>query len=417
MKSPKLAKSSQKTWYPYYAGYSVDFVDEIVKNEFSNTDSIIDPWNGSGTTSLVALQNHKHAVGYDINPAMSIIARARLAPKMKFEALEDLIDRVLQYASAINLEIAIDDMLLDWLKPRTASLVRKIEKAINIYLDCGETNFERGNIRRHDDMPLFKALLYCGLFSTVKQILAAFKTTNPMWHAVPSTTAELILVSSAELSNKFKDAVLRLNDKLVVDVNILESVAYTIKTESASSIPLATGSVCGSISSPPYATRLDYVKGTLPELAVLGVPKAEIVHLRQKMIGTTILTHDYSTNNIRSAYARQLVDKIAQHRTKGSMSYYAPWIKQYLLGLERGLAEIARVVKKGGPIAVVIQDSYYKELIMNLQHAVIEIMESNNRGLIRRTDYEVKQLRSRMNPNAKNHIAVRNNTESLLIFK
>lgn len=39
---------------------------------------ILDPWNGTGTTTVLAASRHIKAFGYDPNPALVIIARARL---------------------------------------------------------------------------------------------------------------------------------------------------------------------------------------------------------------------------------------------------------------------------------------------------------------------------------------------------
>ncbi|WP_410712175.1 DNA methyltransferase [Bradyrhizobium sp. BEA-2-5] len=41
---------------------------------------VLDPWNGSGTTTSVANGAGLTAVGIDINPAMAVVAKARLSP-------------------------------------------------------------------------------------------------------------------------------------------------------------------------------------------------------------------------------------------------------------------------------------------------------------------------------------------------
>ena len=41
--------------------------------------TVLDPWNGSGTTTKVGSQyNNINLIGLDINPVMGIIARAQL---------------------------------------------------------------------------------------------------------------------------------------------------------------------------------------------------------------------------------------------------------------------------------------------------------------------------------------------------
>ena len=59
-----------------------------------------------------------------------------------------------------------------------------------------------------------------------------------------------------------------------------------INQASSLQLPVASGSIDAAISSPPYCTRIDYVKATLPELAVIGYPNGNVTRrLREMMIG------------------------------------------------------------------------------------------------------------------------------------
>jgi hypothetical protein len=57
MRSPKLRGGSTRNWYRYYAGYSERFVEDALDVTISDaSDVVLDPWNGSGTTTKVALK-------------------------------------------------------------------------------------------------------------------------------------------------------------------------------------------------------------------------------------------------------------------------------------------------------------------------------------------------------------------------
>ena len=72
---PKLPRHSKG--YRYYAGYSRPFVYDILSRWPSHA-LVLDPWNGSGTTTTVAAELGLECVGVDLNPAMVVVARAAL---------------------------------------------------------------------------------------------------------------------------------------------------------------------------------------------------------------------------------------------------------------------------------------------------------------------------------------------------
>src|SRR5580692_6090361 len=44
-------------WYPYYAGFSHDFAQTLMRSlRLERGSRVLDPWNGSGTTTLSALR-------------------------------------------------------------------------------------------------------------------------------------------------------------------------------------------------------------------------------------------------------------------------------------------------------------------------------------------------------------------------
>ena len=112
----------------------------------------------------------------------------------------------------------------------------------------------------------------------------------------------------------------------------------------------------------------------------------------------------------------ELLDVIEDHPSKGSKSYYRPWLSNYLQQLQLGILELSRVVQPESPIAMVVQDSHYKEKLIDLQQIVIEVMGGANRSLTFRLDYPAIQLLSKSNPRARKHLTNRANSESLLVF-
>src|SRR5207247_294988 len=91
----------------------------------------------------------------------------------------------------------------------------------------------------------------------------------------------------------------------------------------SSRLPVASGSIDAVISSPPYCTRIDYVRATLPELAVIGYPNGMVTRrLREQMIGTP--TIDKCANYDSDLWGKTCVrflSAVERHSSKASSTY------------------------------------------------------------------------------------------------
>ena len=113
MKNPKLLKQD-KTIYRYYAGYSDEFVEDIINSylDLSSKEIVLDLWNGSGTTTKIAYKNNIRAYGFDINPVMKYIANAKLVTQ-KDEKQIRLIMRIVleQFNSRVYVKLRNGDLV------------------------------------------------------------------------------------------------------------------------------------------------------------------------------------------------------------------------------------------------------------------------------------------------------------------
>ena len=76
--SPKQpTQLSHGDWYPYYAGFTEAFVDSILTNQLQDAKSLLDPWNGAGTTTVVCESRGVSSTGIDINPALTVMIVSR----------------------------------------------------------------------------------------------------------------------------------------------------------------------------------------------------------------------------------------------------------------------------------------------------------------------------------------------------
>ena len=418
--SPKQpAQLRDRDWYPYYAGFTEAFVDSVLATKLQGAQNIIDPWNGAGTTTVVCEKRGVSSIGIDINPALTVIARGRLISTEQRGKIIELTHDIINNCNHDPHFFVTEDLLNSWFQPTAVNKIRTIQHAI--HKTTGRTTcsiLPDRIIQSADEFTNITCFFYCALFGIVRDLLRRFRTTNPMWIKTSSNNARRIRPSWPTLKRGFIEHVDVLCRRLTVPPENNIRPRASVITSNATKLPLLTASFDGAITSPPYATRIDYVKGMLPELAVLGADDPMLANLRRVVTGTpvvrNILMQDDVTLNSRSGQAA--LNAVASHSSKGSSSYYLPWLRNYLIDLQTSIAEVARTVNKDGNICMVVRDSYYKEYRIDLQMIVVELMQASDRALHARCDYSTTSPRSKVVQNG-NKVMLRTTMETVLIFQ
>ena len=417
--TPKQANQhSQRTWYPYYAGFRPAFALDLLTTMTKRGQFVIDPWNGAGTTTAVASQAGRMAAGIDINPALTVISRARLTPYSLASSLSPLAKGIADKCLQLGLNQPSDnDLLLRWIRPKSVAIFRSLEASMLSMLQAGPEvpllTLDQRVARADGLVPFF----YSAFFLAGRKLLNRFRASNPTWIRAPKTPQHRVAPSRRAVSEAFLQSVEALSSQLEKPAGLVG--AATVETGDAGSLSFPSSTFDAAISSPPYATRIDYVTNALVELALLGASVSEIEQLRQNSTGGPVVKGVISRprSAIESTYALRVLDSIDSHDSKGSSNYYLPWMTNYLQSLQDGLSELARVVKAGRPIAIVAQDSHYKDVHVDLQRVVIELMASKGRTLDQRHDFVSKNHLAKINPAAREHLPMRASHESVLVFR
>ena len=418
--SPKQPPSERlKDWYPYYAGFTSAFATDVFEYYLKCAESVVDPWNGSGTTTAVAADRNVTCMGIDVNPALTVVARARLTPKSVADSLVPMAGGILAVAERTTPATRESDPLLAWLGPAATQEVRRLQRAIHLVTapdDTLEADLYNGDQTAPSRLPLITAFFCSALFAATRDLLRPFRATNPTWMVTPSSPRRRLRPGSDTIRARFVERAAYLSSRLnVTKVDPNEQVI--IRTGRASVILSEEQSFDACLSSPPYATRIDYIKGSVPELSVLGLSARAVATLRQSTTGTPVVRGVSIADGELLEDAEELVGQVARHKSHGSANYYAPWLRNYLAEIHEVLRLIAARVKRGGRIALVVQDSYYKSLHIDLQHLVTRSLEASGRCLIARHDFPVRHSMTHMNSRARSHLRSRKHTESLLVYE
>lgn len=411
--SPKRRSSRDafQNLYPYYAGFPEAFVESLLSSSLVERGALIyDPWNGSGTTTAVASRLGFPAIGFDLNPAMVVVAKARLLPASEGTSLAPLARTILKQARSIQTQISADDPLLTWFKPKTASIIRSIERT------CSEILIEPAAEWKIEELSSTAATFYTALFSISRKMASPFRTANPTWMRLPNEQ-ERAQISRDEIENRFTSATIAIDKIATSRAEPFQRVACQVNMSDATlSVPNHT--VDCVLTSPPYCTRIDYTAGTRIELAIIStLIKVDTAELRRGMIGTTMVPK--RTVEARTEWGKtctQFLHAVHDHPSKASKGYYHVTHLDYFDKMFRSIERLSSALRREGKAILIVQDSYYKDLHNDLQTIITEMAEACGLHIQRRADFASTNCMSRINSRAAAHGKRKGSTESVLLF-
>ncbi|MGB2709919.1 MAG: hypothetical protein WBC33_00255 [Conexibacter sp.] len=410
--NPKQRPVDDALWFDYYAGYADEFVAGVLMAIEDAVGTVLDPWNGAGTTTAVAARSGLSAVGLDVNPAAAVIAKARLLRSDVADSLQPLADDILGHARARRDVPSETDLLPRWLAPASAARIRRLERSVAQLLvpDAERTTFDA------ERLSSLAALFYLALFRTVRELLQPFFASNPTWMRLRVEPADRVEIGFAALADRFRHNVAFLRAAVARNAYPARVALPQIKVASSSAIPLDSGSVDAVVTSPPYCTRIDYAVATLPELAALGFAWPDVTQLRTQLIGTpTMLRDSAGERGDDSVQLRRLLRRVERHGSYAARSYYLPFYRQYFDGMRRSMKELYRVARPGAPLVLVVQDSWFKDIPVKTPAIVNEMAESIGWSLVGEHHFDVK-TRAAMHPHrARRRTSRATETVTLLV--
>ena len=422
--SPKRNKRLQTGWegfFPYYAGYPELFARELLQSaKLPHGAVVLDPWNGSGTTTYTASTLGLNSIGIDLNPVMIIVARARLLPPSEADHLRPLAAMILSHAHSTPPTLWPDDALLGWFDPTAAAFIRGIEQNIRRSLVGSMTKSPDGvHLNRISGTA---ATLYVALFAACRRLVAPFRSSNPTWLRAPKPDDTRIAASKAAVARDFGNNVRGMTAALVEKREAdqrLKKLSYRgdckVSLSDTVAMNLAACSVDFVLTSPPYCTRIDYTAATRIELAVLApLLKTAERALGRQMIGSTqVPKGEIELDEAWGKTCLRFLTALKAHPSKASGGYYYRTHLDYFDKMNRSMQRLAISLKDGGRAVLVVQDSYYKDIHNDLPTIISEIGAHYGLTLGQSKAFHLRSM-SDINPGRQTYVRPSGATESVL---
>lgn len=284
-------------WFKYKEGFSPQLVNGFIDEMNLDVHStLLDPFVGSGTTSLVGSQRNINTIGIDIMPTSKISVDAK-ANVNNYDIAE--IKSLIQYVRKLKRPV-IFEKRVNWVNitkyaypDATDYDLRYLSDLINKnpqnYSNISLNLLKLAILNSLEDLSYtIKAGQYLKWDSRSKKVLD--RNAKRAERGVPP-------LKSSTNKGDLPRAYPFIANELEVMKNDIESAQGKCRSSNStfildsilSSLPnLDANSIDGVITSPPYLNRYDYTRTYALELAFLGLQDRDIKSLRQKLISSTV---------------------------------------------------------------------------------------------------------------------------------
>ena len=405
--SYQLSKSDcLHRWLKYKEGFSADLVKKLLQEfDIKAGDTVLDPFVGSGTTSLVCKMKGINSIGFDVLPMSKIAIEAKQSV-YNYDLTE-----IKQMISEIeNLEMPTNyNKRTPYINITDGAYPENTEKEVAFFTEW--------NINSNHSKSARNLVTLCILNSLEKVSYTAKDGQFLRWDYRSKKMRE-----SAEYREKIGKSplVIRLNkgnlptlkQSFLVELN---SVFHDISSIQRNSQPSETDLqfvegnalyelpkykddiLSGVITSPPYCNRYDYTRTYALELAYLGITDEKIKKLRQELLSCTVENKpkiDYIKENYEKLGKKKDFDKIIkiiegnktlaevnqslQERSKkGDINNKGVlrMIDGYFTELCFVYAELYRLCKSGAKVAFVNDNVRYGGEVISVDYISTELAE------------------------------------------
>jgi hypothetical protein len=339
-------------WFRFSAGYSALWARDLIAEHAQHVAEayVLDPFVGSGTTLIAADEAGVRSHGFEAQPIVHRVCRAKLSWNVKVKAFLDAAHEVVQRAKRVRTEEEPNDLVLRCFSPRATGELFHLRRAMQDF---------------DTERPLDDLLWLC-FVSIVRR--CSHVGTAPWQYVLPSRQKAVIPDSPIEeFSNQAAT--------MAEDMRTMQRKAK--KRSNVELLDARQGSTSRFrdfslvLTSPPYANNYDYADATRVELSVLGLIDdwGGLKEYRKNLIPSC--TQHVSSMGV--PLERLLDDPLLQpiqteidevchtltkvKESKGGKKQYDQMVAAYFAGMAGHWGELSKILRPGAELCYVVGDS------------------------------------------------------------
>lgn len=337
-------------WFRYSAGFSAQWVDELIAQRGCKNEVILDPFAGSGTTLIAAQQAGCESYGVEAHPFVARIARAKLLYSSDRIAFREFAERIAQEAVTRRGEYPAFGELLQ--KCFTPLSLRQLD-ALRVTWEVAQDGSARSELCW---------LLLVSILRSVSHV-----GTAPWQYVLPNKSKKTKLLPL--------DAFRLAADAMYSDMSRMRPAvapAHLCETDARTCDGVPDKSISLVITSPPYANNYDYADATRLEMTFMREVEGwgDLQHVVRRHLMRSCSQHvpERSTSlaetldttaldPIRDEIEKVCSELSAVRLTKGGRKTYHLMIACYFADMARVWSSLRRVCHEDAEVCMVLGDS------------------------------------------------------------
>jgi len=405
--SYQLSKNdSLHRWLKYKEGFSADLVKRLLKEfDIKEGETVLDPFVGSGTTSLVCKMQGINSVCLDVLPISKIAIRAKLAV-LDYDLTE--IKQVISEIEKLSMPENYSNRT-PYITITDGAYPENTEKEIAFFTEWNYKNKYSEITKNLVTLCILNSLEKVSYTAKDGQFLRWDYRSKKMLESAEyrkknGKSPLVIRLNKGELP-AMKQSLLEELNSVFSDITLIQKNTTLnscklnfIEGNALYELPkLENEFLNGVITSPPYCNRYDYTRTYALELAYLGITDEKIKKLRQELLSCTV-ENKPKIDYIRENYTKlgkekdfnrimKIVEKnntlaeinnsLNERSKNGDINNKGVlrMVNGYFLELTFIYAELFRLCKKGAKVAFVNDNVRYGGEVISVDYISTELAE------------------------------------------
>jgi DNA modification methylase len=330
------------SYYTYPAKFIPQLAARLINEHSKESELVIDPFMGSGTTIVEAIVNNRRGAGTDINPIARLVAKVKTTPIPTGELKQELNKVGLDLMSCLNgnfshfLEASksivpqyerIDYWFKQPQKERLSILLYRISEIQN------------------QDIQDFFTVAFAQILKTCSIWLQkSVKPTRDL-QKKEADPINLFISQTNRMIRKHQDFNSHLKDAIRENIDVYRSV----KCDDSRNQPSEDERASLIVTSPPYVTSYEYAD--LHQLPALWLGYMnDLSQFRKQFVGSAYKERE--PIELKSEIANQIVNQLGKNKKGYEVeTYFADMLETFL--------EMKRVLRSGGKACIVIGNTQF----------------------------------------------------------